>query len=91
MDNVGKTSSEHQATINPLRDYLHLEEEITVSRDYDSVLRITKEIVIECRLCIDPVSNPIDALSMSIHLNHDVILNSWAKMDRLAHSLRYRN
>jgi hypothetical protein len=73
VNNVGRSSGEHQATIDPLRDYLHLEEDITVSRDYDSILRITKEIVIKCRLCIDPISNPTDALSMSIHLSHAIL------------------
>lgn len=70
---TGEVPGQHQAAIDPLRDYLHEAEDITVSRDYDSVLGITEEIVIECGLCINPVSNPTDALSTSIHLNHAIL------------------
>jgi hypothetical protein len=69
---TGVIPGEHQAVIDPLRNFLDHRHEIIVNRDYDSIIGIAEQIEINCKLCLYPVSNPKDALQTSVHLNHAI-------------------
>jgi hypothetical protein len=69
---TGEVPTKHQAVIDPLRNHLDSQQDLNVSRDYDSLLAITDDIVFDCQFTITPVSNPTDALTTSIHLKHNL-------------------
>jgi hypothetical protein len=61
----------HQVVIDPIRDNsIHDDDEILITRDYDSFLGITNHIVVDSDISIYPVSNPSDTLTTSIHLKY---------------------
>jgi hypothetical protein len=65
--------SPHQAVIDPLREHSIREDHvIKVSRDYDSILGVTSNIVVDSDISVYPVSNPMDTLTTSIHLQYGV-------------------
>jgi hypothetical protein len=66
-------NSLHQAVIDPLREHsIQEDQEIIVSRDYDSILGVTSNIVVESDISVYPVSNPVDSLTTSIHLKYGI-------------------
>src|SRR5579859_6979945 len=65
--------SPHQAVVDPLRGHsIWEDQEIKVSRNYDSILGIASNIVVQSDISIYPVSNPADALTTSIHLKYGI-------------------
>ena len=67
---TGEVAGDHQVVVDPLRDLLDPHHEITLSRDYDSILGITERIVVNSQLSVYPICNPADALATSIHLDY---------------------
>jgi hypothetical protein len=64
----------HQVVIDPIRDSsIRDDDEILMSRDYDSVLGITHNILVDSDVSIYPVSNPSDTLTTSIHMKYPLV------------------
>jgi hypothetical protein len=65
---------QHQAVVDPTRDAaITLEDEILITRDYDSVLGVTSNIVVDSDISVYPASNPTDTLTTSIHLKYPIV------------------
>ena len=69
---TGEVPGDHQAVVDPLRNFLNPAHQIFASRDYDSVIGITDDIAVDCPLTIYPVNNPADALRTSIHIKRSI-------------------
>jgi hypothetical protein len=59
---------ETQAVVDPILNSIPENEPIGVTRDYDSLLGIDKDIRLTCPLTVYPVSKKEDVLSKSIHI-----------------------
>lgn len=46
---------------------------LSVARDYDSVIGISNDILVQNAISVYPVPNPAEVLSTSIHLNYPVV------------------
>ncbi|KAG1717976.1 hypothetical protein EDB19DRAFT_1921560 [Suillus lakei] len=57
-----------QYSVEPTRDRFTYEREVTVVRDYDSLISFTHWIPVISNIFIYPVSNPVDTLTSNIHL-----------------------
>ena len=64
-------NADHQAKVEPLL-YNKLEpwHPISICRDYDSIIGITDNIVVNYPVKIFPISDTEDAITESIHLDH---------------------
>lgn len=66
-------SGEHpdgQVVVVPELDRLHEDEQITIHRDFDSVLGVSEDILVDADLAVNPVSRKEDALSKNIHVSY---------------------
>jgi hypothetical protein len=61
---------DRQAVIDPILNTLSDDEDITVRRDYDSVLGIHDDIVVSSPINIYPVAKKEDTLSKNIHVKY---------------------
>ena len=63
----------HQAVVDPTRGTsVGWEDDIFTTRDFDSLLGIAKEILVDSNIFVYPVSNSSDTLSTSIHLKYAI-------------------
>jgi hypothetical protein len=60
----------HQALLEPGFNDVEPRHPISVSRDYDCILGITEDIVVNHPVTIYPISDPGDAIMSSIHVGH---------------------
>ena len=66
---TGEVPDNHQAVVNPLLNHLEPGHPISISRDYDSIIGITEDIVVDCAVNIYPIGHPSDAITSHINLN----------------------
>jgi len=69
-DDQGLILRRCQAVIDPILDALRDDEDITVSRDYDSILGIHDDIIVSSDLTVYPVAKREDTLTKNVHLKH---------------------
>jgi hypothetical protein len=60
----------NQVVVDPILNRLDEDEQISIMRDYDSVLGIHQDIVVTSGLAVSPVARREDTLSINIHLSH---------------------
>lgn len=60
-----------QAVINSILNRIPFDEDIGVTREYDSLLGIDKDIRLTCALTVYPVSKKEDVLSKNIHIRYN--------------------
>jgi hypothetical protein len=72
---TGDVLGDRQAVVDPHRNYM-LPGQINFMRDYDSIIGISDEIEPKCMISLCPVSNAIDSLTASIHLEHEILDDS---------------
>lgn len=70
---TGEIPGEHQAVIDPIHNALEDDYPLSQARDYDSLLGITQDIVVDCAISVYPVPNPVDTLTTSIHATYDIV------------------
>lgn len=63
-------ADEHQAVLDPIRNTLGRDHDVVATRDYDSVIGITKDIVVKSSISVYPVPNPAEVLTTSIHIKY---------------------
>ncbi|KAF8054645.1 hypothetical protein FPV67DRAFT_1682298 [Lyophyllum atratum] len=61
-----------QVVMDPLQDMVELEDALTIRRDYDSLLGIASDIMVDGVISIFAVPHPTYALKSSIHIKHDI-------------------
>ena len=66
----GGGDADHQAEVEPLHNELEPWHPISICRDYDSIIGITDNIVVDYPVKIFPISDTEDAITDSIHLDH---------------------
>lgn len=67
------TENEHQAVIDPLREAdLLPEDSILTTRDYDSVIGIANNILVQSEIYIFPLGDPFHTLTTSIHMRYPI-------------------
>jgi len=64
-----------QAYIDAIRNRLEDQEDIRVGRDYDSLLGISKHILVERYLTVYPVARKEDTLTHNIHIQYEFTTN----------------
>jgi excinuclease UvrABC helicase subunit UvrB len=69
---TGELHDEHQAVVDPIRNVLQEDVEVTELRDYDSMIGYTDEIIVSSTISVYPVPNPAEVLSSSVHMNRPV-------------------
>ncbi|KAF8525885.1 hypothetical protein BU17DRAFT_83390 [Hysterangium stoloniferum] len=64
------TMSGELAVVDPIGNPLTLDHGIIANCDYDSLIGITQNIIVQSSITVYPVSNPMESLSTSIHLKY---------------------
>lgn len=62
-----------QAFVDPIRGPVDPEHPLTISRDYDSLIGISSDILVDGQLSVYPVPHPTFALKTSLHMKHTII------------------
>lgn len=62
-----------QVFVDPTLNALAEDDPLVVARDYDSIIGIADDILVESAISIYPVPNPAEVLSTSIHLTRPVV------------------
>ncbi|KAJ4469609.1 hypothetical protein C8R41DRAFT_970774 [Lentinula lateritia] len=79
---------EHQAVIDARRNTLNDDHSVGASRDYDSLIGIADNILVNAAISVYPAPNPAEVLSSSIHLkirlpSGDVSTNAFIPIHRI--------
>lgn len=69
---TGEGPDSHQVILDPTRNLVEPAHPLVASRDYDSVIAITKEIVVDTMISVYPVPNPAQRLTTSIHIKYPI-------------------
>ncbi|KNZ79311.1 hypothetical protein J132_10732 [Termitomyces sp. J132] len=63
----------YQAVIDPLQNIIDTrQEDLSISRDYDSLLGLTEDILVDCDIQVYSVPHPRFALKTSVHLTQEL-------------------
>jgi len=65
---------EIQYSVEPLRDRFIPPREVTMIRDYDSMIAFTHTIPVTRDMYLYPISNPMDTLRKSIHMKVPMVI-----------------
>jgi hypothetical protein len=72
---TGETE-DHQVSIDPIRNVMQPNHPVTISRDYDSIIGVTDEIIVQSSISVYPIPNPAEVLSSSIHFRKAVTMEN---------------
>jgi hypothetical protein len=72
VNNSDEPANDHQAVLDPIRNILDDNHCISISRDYDSMLTLQHNIIVNSPISIYPVPNPAEVMTTSIHLKYPV-------------------
>jgi hypothetical protein len=62
----------HQVVIDPLRHVLEAQERLTIKRDFDSLLGLSREICVLAPLFVYPVARHEDTLRHNVHIRRPI-------------------
>jgi len=68
---TGKDADGSQACVDPIFNRLSSNHRLRTYRDYDSVLGIHSDILVNANITVYPISRRDDTLSHSIHIRHE--------------------
>jgi hypothetical protein len=60
--------ADHQALLDPLRHTIPDDQDLVLKRDYDSLIGLSSEIVVQSEIFVFPVANREHALTENVHL-----------------------
>jgi hypothetical protein len=63
---------DHQALLDPLRNIIPDDQNLTLKRDYDSLIGLSTEIVVTSELYVYPVAKRENTLTENVHLDLSV-------------------
>lgn len=61
-----------QAFVDPIREHVDESHPLSVSHDYDSVIGISTDILVDGQLSVNAVPHPTHALKKSIHITRAI-------------------
>jgi hypothetical protein len=63
---------DHQAVLDPLQHTIPPDQDVTLKRDYDSLIGISSNIVVQSEIFVSPVARQEHTLTENVHLQVDV-------------------
>jgi hypothetical protein len=70
---TGESPEGHQVVVDPIRNLLDERHPVRTTRDYDSVIGLTTDIVVDCMISVYPIPNPAQVLTTSIHIKYPIV------------------
>jgi hypothetical protein len=69
---TGEVHNNHQAVIDPVRNVLEEDAVVWGNHDYDSLIGLCDDIVVDSSISVYPVPKPAEVLSTSVHLTYRI-------------------
>jgi hypothetical protein len=67
--------------VDPNRNAVEEDHPIVHSHDYDSAFSLTTGIVVDSTISVYPVPNPVETLTMSIHLKYPIVRGDVSELE----------